>query len=155
MRRAVICACVWSAALVTGGTVAATDQCLSPGELSNVGRMASVMAMGAAVRRCSRCLGPDRYRQITKTYESEGLMDDFWQAQKAIAEEQDRDKFDYVDQLVRDSAREYSATLSADCDACQKTAALLKRLASESERAAFYRTEAATLAQDRKVRSCP
>jgi hypothetical protein len=155
MRRAVILACVWCAAFVAGGTAAASDQCLSASELNNVGRMASVMAMGAAVRHCSRCLGPDSYPQIVKTYQSDGLMDDFWVAQKAIADEQDRDKFVYVDQLVRDSARDFSATLSADCSACKQTGALVMRLSSKKERGVFYRSEAETLAKNAKVKTCP
>lgn len=154
MRRAIILVCIWSATHLAGdGARAASSQCLSPAELSNVGRMATVMAIGAAVRHCSRCLGPERYSQIVKTYQADGLMDDFWVAQKAV--EHAQDKFAYIDELVRSSARNYSATLSADCDACQKTASMLKRLSSASQRDDFYRSETDAIAKNAKVKACP
>ena len=63
MRASVVVLLVGLVAGVAGfaGPSAAADECLSRAQLHDVTRMASVMGIGAAVRRCGHCLGADTY----------------------------------------------------------------------------------------------
>jgi hypothetical protein len=144
--------CIWSAAVVAGeGRAVAAEQCLSAADLGKVGRMASIMAMGVAVQRCSRCLGPERYPQTVRTYEAARLMDDFWEAKDAL----DGETLAHVDEVVRDAARNLTATLSDDCDACRKTEDILRSLASAGARDKFYGSETDVIAKAPGVKACP
>jgi hypothetical protein len=152
MRSPLIMVCVWSAAVVAGeGRAAAAEQCLSAADLGNVGRMASVMAMGVAVQRCSQCLGPESYPQTVRTYEAARLMDDFWKAKDAL----DGETLARLDAVVRDSARNFAATLSGNCDACRKMENILRGLSTAGARDKFYGTETDVIAKAPGVKTCP
>jgi hypothetical protein len=151
MKQAIL-ACIFATALFGSGAAAASEQCLSEAELGSVGRMASVMAMGVAVQRCGRCLGPERYAEVLKTYDAAGLMADFSKAEKTL--DADQDQRDAVDQLMRDSARAFAETLSANCSACEKTADMLDALTSDGARGDFYQSETKAVANASKARVC-
>jgi len=128
----------------------APEICLSPAETSVAGQLTTVMATGAALRRCQQCLGPEKYAQAVDHYEAAGLMRDFRKAQDSIAV---RERYVLVDGIVRQAARDYSETLSADCDACNGMAASLEGLTSSQARTNFYEGPTRTLAQ--AVKQCP
>ena len=87
MRTSVIVLLVAVIAAVAGLTnpSAAADECLSRAQLHDVTRMASVMGIGAAVRRCGHCLGADEYARTLEQYDAAGLMRDFSAAQVTLA----------------------------------------------------------------------
>ena len=128
----------------------AQETCLSPTEIGIAGQLTTVMATGAALRRCQQCLGPEKYAQAVGHYEAAGLMRDFRQAQDVITL---RERYELVDGIVREAARDYSETLSTDCDACNAMAALLKGLTSPQSTAKFYEGRTQALAQ--VVKQCP
>ena len=132
----------------------AADECLSPSQLHDVTRMASVMGIGAAVRRCGHCLGADDYARTLEQYDAAGLMRDFSAAQVALAGAEPHSAV-YGDTIVRQHARTYAETLSNNCDACRKTADLVKSLSSPEARDRFYEREGADLASSSDVKLCP
>jgi hypothetical protein len=143
------------AALVifSGGSAAvAADQCLTASELSEYGCMASVMGLGAALRKCAACLGPDRYARTLQHYDAAGLMRDFWRAQASV---KGREKIEYVDTIVRQSARQYSETLSGTCEACNRAAEVLDGLSSEPSRRTYYAAQGNELGRSAGVSACP
>lgn len=133
---------------------AAAGECLSAPELLLVGRMASIMAVGVAVQRCGTCVGQDEYQHTLATYESAGLLADFWKAQKTLSASAPA-KSEYIDNVVRQSARTYSAKLSGECEACKRTASALQGLSSGPAREKFYETETDELAKSPGVKACP
>jgi hypothetical protein len=133
---------------------AAAEECLSRPQLHDVTRMASVMGIGAAVRRCGHCLGADHYAQTLEQYDAAGLMRDFSAAQVALAGAQPHSA-EYGDNIVRQHARTYAEALSNNCDACGKTADLVKSLSSAEARDKFYEHEGAGLASSADVKLCP
>jgi hypothetical protein len=133
---------------------AAADECLSRAQLHDVTRMASVMGIGAAVRRCGHCLGADQYAQTLEQYDAAGLMRDFSAAQVTLAGAEPHSA-EYGDSIVRQHARTYAETLSNNCDACRKTADLVKSLSSAEARDKFYEHEGAGLASSADVKLCP
>lgn len=149
MRPAIVCVLAL-ASMLPAPEGAAAPVCLSAAEIAQTGRVISVMAIGAALRHCADCLGPDRYGQATADYESAGLMRDFRTAQDAITT---RERYEYSDGIARDMARSYSEKLSADCDACAKLAARLQSLRTPEAREAFYAPQAAELRKT--ARQCP
>lgn len=136
------------------GGSAAADECLSAPELLQVGRMASIMAVGAAVQRCGACLGPEKYQQTLANYESAGLLKDFWNAQKKL-DASGPVKNEYIDNIVRQSARTYTAKLSGECDACRKTASAVEGLSSAQEREKLYAAETNDLTKSPGLKTCP
>jgi hypothetical protein len=77
-------------------------------------------------------------------------MRDFRKAQDVITL---RERYELVDGIVRAAARDYSETLSRDCDACNAMAASLKGLTSPQATAKFYEGRTQALAQVAK--QCP
>lgn len=139
--------------LPAGGFVEAAmaqETCLSAAEISTAGLLTTVMATGVALRRCQPCLGSERYAQAVDRYEAAGLMRDFRQAQGSIAP---RERYELVDGIVRRAARDYSETLSKDCDACAAMAAALEGLTSPVAIGKFYAGRSQALAQT--VKLCP
>jgi hypothetical protein len=136
------------------GPSAAADECLSPAQLHDVARLASVMGIGAAVRRCGHCLGADEYAQTLERYDAAGLMRDFSAAQATLAGAEPHSA-EYGDTIVRQHARTYAEALSNNCDACRKTADLVKSLSSADARDKFYEHEGAGLASSADVKLCP
>jgi hypothetical protein len=130
----------------------AEEMCLSAAEIGDAGRMVAVMATGAALRRCAHCIGTDRYAQVLSRYEAAGLMHDFRKAQDTI---KGREKYEYADSVVRQSARKYSEMLSSGCDACKRTADLLDGLTSPAAVVKFYEEQATKLSKLPAVRRCP
>jgi hypothetical protein len=130
---------------------AQTEQCLTPDEVTLSARMASVMSLGAALQRCGTCLG-ERYAEVVQRYEGEGLLKDFWAAQKKI---KGQEKVEYVDDLVRQAARNKTADLSASCESCNAMADTLNHLASDDARSKFYESEQGELGKVRIFKSCP
>ena len=130
---------------------APTDQCLSSDELTQAARMASVMSVGAAIQKCGACLG-QRYAQTVQHYEADDLLKDFWGAQAKI---KGQSKIDFVDDLVRQAARAYSATLSNDCSACQGMADIVDGLSSAEARSNFYKAGQDKLTQLPAMKMCP
>ena len=128
----------------------AQETCLSAAEIGVAGQLTTVMATGAALRRCQQCLGSEKYAQAVDHYESAGLMRDFRKAQDAITL---RDRYELVDGIVRAAARDYSDTLSTDCDACNAMAASLQGLTSPQATAKLYEARTQALAQT--VKQCP
>ena len=128
----------------------AQETCLSTAEISVAGQLTTVMATGAALRRCQQCLGPEKYAQAVDHYESAGLMRDFRKAQDAITP---RERYELVDGIVREAARDYADTLSTNCDACSAMAASLQGLTSPQAVAKFYEGRTQALAQ--VVKQCP
>ena len=126
------------------------ETCLSAAEISAAGQLTTVMATGAALRRCQQCLGPAGYAQAVDRYEAAGLMRDFRQAQDVIAP---RERYELVDGIVREAARDYSEALSKDCSACNAMAASLEGLTSPQAAAKFYEGRRQALAQT--VKRCP
>ena len=108
------------------------------------------MATGGALRRCQQCLGPEKYAQAVGNYEAAGLMRDFRQAQDVITLPE---RYELVDGIVREAARDYSETLSRDCDACNAMAASLEGLTSPQGTAKFYEGRAQALTP--AVKQCP
>jgi hypothetical protein len=142
-----------AASLLTGpGSASSADQCLPASELGNIGRMASVMAMGVAVQRCGRCLGAEQYTELVQVYQKMNLMRDFSEAHDSL--NLPYDKFTYADEQMRDFARKLAADLSADCSACEKTATTLEGLTSESARSAFYKSETDALSKAPETKLC-
>lgn len=155
MRVRIALACLlFLGPVAGGGTAAASDQCLSAAELRSVSRMASAMAVGAAVRRCGRCLGREKYAQVVQAFDDSELVLEFRRAQKAVEETSERSTIAYIDGLVRDSARRFADTLSVDCTACERTADTIKGLLSAGARAAFYKREAAAVAGAPQTEVC-
>ena len=140
--------------LFLAGTIAhaenAADMCLSPTETIVAGLLTTVMATGAALRRCQQCLGPEKYGQTVGHYDGAGLMRDFRKAQDVITS---RERYELVDGIVRDAARAYSETLSKDCEACNAMAASLEGLTSPQSTANYYEGRTQALAQ--AVKQCP
>jgi hypothetical protein len=139
--------------LLTGAIAhagSAQETCLSPTEIGVAGQLTAVMATGVALRRCQQCLGPEKYAQAVDHYEAAGLMRDFRKAQDAISR---RERYELVDGLVREAARDYSETLSTDCGACNAMAASLEGLTSPQATAKFYQGRTQALAQ--AVKQCP
>ena len=130
---------------------APAEQCLTHDEAALSARMASVMSIGAALQRCGSCLG-ERYAAVVQRYEDDGLMKDFWAAQVKI---KGQEKIEYVDDLVRQAARDKTANLSASCDSCRSMADTLDDLKSDEARVKFYESEQADLAKVRIFKSCP
>lgn len=128
----------------------AQEACLSAAEIGVAGQLMTVMATGVALRRCQQCLGPEKYAQAVDHYEAAGLMRDFRKAQDAISR---RERYELVDGLVREAARDYSETLSTDCGACNAMAASLEGLTSPQATAKFYEGRTQALAQ--AVKQCP
>ena len=112
--------------------------------------MISVMATGAALRHCAECLGPDRYGQAVADYDAAGLMRDFRHAQDAMTS---RERYEYSDGIVRETARTYSEKLSANCDACAKMADTLTSLQTPEAREKFYAPQTSELRKTAK--QCP
>ena len=133
-----------------GNAAGAEEVCLSAVEIGVAGQLTTVMATGAALRRCQQCLGPYGYAQAVGRYEAAGLMREFRKAQDAIAP---RERYEVVDGIVREAARDYAETLSADCAACNAMAASLEPLTSPQATARFY--EEPTRALAKKVKQCP
>ena len=156
MRASVVVLLVGLVAGVAGfaGPSAAADECLSRAQLHDVTRMASVMGIGAAVRRCGHCFGADKYAQTLEQYDAAGLMRDFSAAQVTLAGAEPHSA-QYGDSIVREHARTYAETLSGNCDACRKTADLVKSLSSAEARDKFYEHEGAGLASSSDVKLCP
>jgi hypothetical protein len=156
MRISVVVLLVGVIAGVGGFTnaLAAADECLSRDQLHDATRMAAVMGIGAAVRRCGHCLGADQYAQTLEQYDAAGLMRDFSAAQVTLAGAEPRSA-EYGDTIVRQHARTYAETLSNNCDACRKTADLVKSLSSAEAREKFYEHEGAGLASSSDVKLCP
>ncbi len=115
--------------------------------------MVSIMAMGAAVRRCAACLGPDRHPRAVQQYDSSGMLKDFWKAQSGLP--LGNEKGDYIDTTVRSEARNYTAHLSGDCDACRRMADELDKLSTPEAREAFYKTETEELVKAHALKACP
>jgi hypothetical protein len=134
--------------------VAAAEQCLSPAQLHEVTRMASVMGIGAAVRRCRQCLGANQYAQTLEQYDAAGLMREFAAAQTTLQAAEPRTA-EYADAIVRQHARTYAEQLSGHCDVCRKTADLVKSLSAADVRDKFYAAEGASLAASSDVKLCP
>jgi hypothetical protein len=151
--RSIAIACACLAAFATAGQTAAADQCLTAVEVGDVGRMVSIMAMGAAVRRCAACLGPDRHPRAVQQYDSSGMLKDFWKAQSGLP--LGNEKGDYIDTTVRSEARNYTAHLSGDCDACRRMADELDKLSTPEAREAFYKTETEELVKAHALKACP
>ena len=148
MKSKLAAACV--GLLLAGAIVdvASAETCLSAAEIGVAGQLTTVMATGVALRRCQQCLGPEKYAQAVDRYEAAGLMRDFRKAQDAIAL---RERYEMVDGIVRQSARDYSETLSTGCDACNAMAASLEGLTSPQAKAKFYEGRIQALA----VKQCP
>ena len=142
-------------AATAGGATAseaqASQQCLSRSERLEVAQMASVMGIGAALQRCTACLG-SRYQATLDHYEANHLLEDFRIAEASITQ---KSKFDFADGLVRQSARDYAYDLSADCNACAKAADTIDSLDSAERRSEFYAKEAARLAARPELKDCP
>jgi hypothetical protein len=155
MKLSVVFLCV---AVVGGSGFAnpssAAEACLSPARLHEAARMAAVMGIGAGLRRCGQCLGPDQYSQTLDEYDSAGLMREFSTAQVTL-KGADRNTAEYVDTIVRQHARIYAETLSGDCEACRQTAHLVQGLSSAEARDKFYEREAGSLAGAPDVKICP
>ena len=139
--------------LLLAGAIArgenAPEMCLSAAETSVAGLLTTVMATGAALRRCQQCLGPEKYAQAVDHYEAAGLMRDFRKAQDVITS---RERYELVDGIVREAARDYSEALSKDCDACKTMSAALEGLTSPQATAKFYEGRTQALAQ--AVKQC-
>ena len=141
-------------ATIAGATqAAAAEQCLSPAQLHEVTRMASVMGIGAAVRRCGQCLGADLYAQTLSNMTPPGYARVCGSASGASAAEPRT--AEYADSIVRQHARTYAETLSGHCDVCRKTADLVKSLSATDARDKFYAAEGASLAASSDVKLCP
>ena len=152
MRHSLLAILVsFAIALAGTATAASSEQCLPAADLSNLGRMAAVMAMGVAVQRCGQCLGPD-YAQTLHAYDDANLMADFWKAQKNIGST--GDTLARIDVIMRDSARKLASSFSGDCDACRRTAEREKKLSSADERNNLYGTETETIKAS-GVAACP
>lgn len=136
-------------ALAAHGAMAA-GQCLSGEEMADAARMASVMGIGAAVQKCGACLG-ERYATTVQHYEDAELLKDFWVAQAKI---KGQSRIDQVDDLVRSAARNYSAMLSADCEACGRLADSIDALGSRDGRAKLYDSELNRLGELPAVKNC-
>ena len=108
------------------------------------------MATGAALRRCQQCLGPEKYALALGHYEAAGLMRDFRKAQDVIPL---RERYELVDGIVREAARDYAEALSEGCDACNAMAASLEGLTSPQATSKFY--EGRTQALTQAVKQCP
>lgn len=113
--------------------------------------MASVMGIGAALRKCGGCLGP-RYAEVLGHYESNHLLEDFRAAGAAI---QDKEKSDYADSIMRQAARNVASDLSATCEACQRAADTIDGLSTPEARSKLYEGEVSKLSQLREMKSCP
>jgi hypothetical protein len=74
----------------------------------------------------------------------------FRKAQDAITL---RERYELVDGIVRETARDYSDTLGTDCDACNAMAASLQGLTSPQAMAKFYAGRTHAFAH--KVKQCP
>lgn len=131
---------------------AAESPCLSRTEIHDVARMGSVMAIGGALRRCSVCLG-DKYQATVDRYEASGLLVEFRRSEAALRTSQE--KFEYADDLVRVAARKHASDLSADCNACKETAALIDELSSGEARSKLYDAEAGKIEKLPAYRRCP
>jgi hypothetical protein len=153
MRLLLLVAACWVGCASTGAA-ATSDACLLASELSPAARMASIMAMGVAVQHCRRCLSPQDYQQTLAKYESLGLLQEFWAAQKLFGAPETA-KSNYVDDVVRQAARLSSEKLSSKCEACSSMAATIDGLGSPQERDRFYDNEARELASSPLVRMCP
>jgi hypothetical protein len=129
----------------------AQAMCLSAAEIGVAGQLTTIMATGVALRRCQQCLGPEKYGQAVDHYETAGLMRDFRKAQDAIAL---RERYELVDGIVREAARDYSEALSTDCDACNAMAVSLVGLTSPQATAKFYEGRT-TQALAQAVKQCP
>ncbi|MFA5899737.1 MAG: hypothetical protein WC829_11565 [Hyphomicrobium sp.] len=138
------------AAALVGSSAMAADQCLSSDELALTARMASVMAIGASLQRCAACLG-ERYPTTLKHYEAADLLKDFWMAQAKI---KGQSAIDRVDDLVRQAARNYSAGLSANCEACAKLADSIDALGSPGAASKLYDGELERLRELPAVVNC-
>ena len=154
MRGSAIVLLLGTIAGVAARSAAAADECLSPAQLHDATRMASVMGIGAALRRCGQCLGADQYAQTLEQYDAAGLMRDFATARTTLQSAEPRTA-EYADSIVRQHARTHAETLSGNCDACRKTADLVKSLSSAAARDKFYADEGAGLASSSAVKLCP
>ena len=154
MRASAIALLMGLIAGVATQSPAAADECLSGVQLHDVTRMASVMGIGAALRRCGQCLGADQYAQTLEQYDAAGLMRDF-AAARVTLQSAERHTAEYADSIVRQHARTYAETLSSNCDACRKTADLVMSLSSADARGKFYADESAGLASSSDVKLCP
>jgi hypothetical protein len=154
MRASTIVVLLCTIAGVAAQPAGAADGCLSPAQLHDVTRMASVMGIGAALRRCGQCLGADQYAQTLEQYDAARLMRDF-AAARVTLQSAEPHTAEYADTIVRQHARTYAETLSGNCDACRKTADLVKSLSSPEARDKFYADEGAALASSPDVKSCP
>ena len=154
MRTSITVLLLGTIAGVAAQSAGAADECLSPVQLHDVTRMASVMGIGAALRRCGPCLGADQYAQTLEQYDDAGLMRDF-SAARVTLQSAERHTAEYADSIVRQHARTYAETLSGNCDACRKTADLVKSLSSAAARDTFYADEGAGLASSSDVKRCP
>lgn len=154
MRTSTIVLLLCTIAGVAAQSAGAADECLSQAQLHDVTRMASVMGIGAALRRCGQCLGADQYAQTLEQYDAAGLMRDFAVARVTLQSAEPHTA-EYADTIVRQHARTYAETLSGNCDACRKTADLVKSLSSAAARDTFYADEGAGLASSSDVKRCP
>jgi hypothetical protein len=87
-------------------------------------------------------------------YDAAGLMRDFATARVTLQSAEPH-TVEYADSIVRQHARTHAETLSGNCDACRKTAALVKNLSSAAARDEFYADEGAGLATSSDVKLCP
>jgi hypothetical protein len=88
-----------------------------------------------------------------RRYDSSGMLKDFWKAQSGLP--LGNEKGEYIDTTVRSAARNYTASLSGDCDACRKMADDLEGLSSPEAREAFYRRETEELVKSHALKACP
>jgi len=153
MRTSTIVLLLGTIAGVAARPAGAADECLPRAQLHDVTRMATVMGIGAALRRCGQCLGADQYAQTLEQYDAAGLMRDF-AAARVTLQAADRPTAEYGDSIVRQHARTYAETLSGNCDACRKTADLVKSLSTAAARDKFYADEGAGLATSSEIMLC-
>jgi hypothetical protein len=131
---------------------AAEQLCLTTDEAHDVARMGAVMGFGGGLRRCGNCLGA-RYQPTVDKYEATGMLVEFRRSEAAL--ERNQTKFDYTDGLVRDTARKLANDVSADCKACESTAAMVSDLASEAARTKLYDGAAEKLTKLSSYKKCP